>query len=166
MRVVQYTQVITEREAELLHVEQQLRGQRTAARVQALRLLKSGQAATVRAVAPMVGYTERQVQEWWRRYRVGGLAALLVVPARRGTPSKLTDVAYRGLEAEMTAGRIATLRDTQAYLRVAWGIEYRSLNGVWLQLRKRRAKPKTGRRRHRKADGAAQAAFQQTSVSR
>ena len=38
-------------------------------------------------------------------------------------------------------------------------MEYASLNGVWWQLRKHRIKLKTGRRRHRRADAAAQEAF-------
>jgi hypothetical protein len=38
-------------------------------------------------------------------------------------------------------------------------VEDASLNGVWWQRRKHRIKLKTGRRRHRKADPAAQEAF-------
>jgi hypothetical protein len=67
--------------------------------------------------------------------------------------------ALAGLEAVMATGAITTLVDAQRYLAEEWGIVYPSLNGVWVQLRKHRIKKKTGRRRHRRADAAAQAAF-------
>jgi hypothetical protein len=59
----------------------------------------------------------------------------------------------------MAEGAIATLKDAQAYLAERHGIVYRSLNGVWAQLRQRQTKLKAGRRRHELADAAAQEAF-------
>jgi transposase len=61
--------------------------------------------------------------------------------------------------AVMATGQIATLKDAQTYLAERHGIVYRSLNGVWRQLRKHKIKRKTGRRRHALADAAAQEAF-------
>ena len=58
----------------------------------------------------------------------------------------------------MRAGRVARLREAQAFLRDRHGVAY-SLNGVSLLFKRHRVKLKTGRRRHRKADAAAQAAF-------
>ena len=60
----------------------------------------------------------------------------------------------------MRAGRIGTLEEARRYLAERHGVAYASLNGVWWQLRKHKIKLKTGRRRHRKADPAAQEAFQ------
>jgi transposase len=162
MRRIDYIQAIKESELELLALEQQLRGRRTAVRVQMLRLLKSRKVETVQAAAPIVGFSHRQLQNWWASYRAGGIEALLVVKRRPGGQTRLTEAAYTGLEGEMKAGRVATLKDAQAYLSREWGIVYRSLNGVWLQLRKRGAKPKTGRRRHRKANVEAQQTFKKT----
>jgi putative transposase len=162
---VDYTGLIAESEEELRELEQQHRGKRTAVRIQALRLLRSGQVSSLRAVAPLVGYSYRQVQQWWYCYRDGGMEGLLHLKPHLGKPSRLTEEAFTALAAEMAAGKIATLKDVQTYLKEQWGIVYHSLNGVWLQLHKRRAKPKTGRRRHRKADAEAQTAFKQTSPS-
>ena len=154
-----YRQAISESEEELRRREKELRGQAKQARVRMLVLLKSGAAPSLPRCAPLVGYSLRQVTRWWARYRESGLKALLTDPPRPGKPSKLTDEAYEGLCERMREGKIATLRDARKYLAEEWGIEYGSLGGVWWQLKRRRAKPKTGRRRHRKADPKAQEAY-------
>lgn len=109
----------------------------------------------MRAVSPVVGYTERQLQKWWRLYRAGGLE----VKPHKGSVCRLTDEAYAGLAKEMAEGKVGTLKDSRVYLDREWGIVYRSLNGVWRQLNRRGAKPKTGRRRHWQADSDQQEAF-------
>lgn len=154
-----YPTAIVESEAALAAEERRRRGRPAAARVRMLRLLKAGAAPTLGACAPLVGYSPRQLARWWKRYREGGLAGLLAEPPRPGRASRLTPAALAGLEGEMREGRIATLEDARRYLAERWGVEYASPNGVWWQLRKHRIKLKTGRRRHRKADAAAQAAF-------
>jgi transposase len=158
MRTV-YPAAIGESEQELTAQERRLRGRPAAARLRMLRLLKDGTAPTLGACAPLVGYSPRQVARWWRRYREGGLPGLLADKPRPGKASRLTAEALAGLEEQMRAGRIATLEETRRYLRERWGVEYASLNGVWWQLRKHRITLKTGRRRHRRADPAAQEAF-------
>jgi transposase len=154
-----YPSVIGESEQELAAAERRLRGRPIAARVRMLRLLKTGAAATLGACAPLVGYSPRQVARWWAAYRAGGPAALTRERPRPGKASRLTPEALAGLEERMRAGGIATLDDARRYLAERWGIEHASLNGVWWQLRKHKIKLKTGRRRHRKADAAAQEAF-------
>ena len=158
MRIA-YPIEIAETAAELAAAERRLRGRPAAARVRALRLLKGGRAASLGGCAALVGYSPRQMARWWATYRAGGLAALTRERPRPGEASRLTAEALAGLEAAMRAGAIATLEDARRYLRERWGIEHASLNGVWWQLRKHRIKLKTGRRRHRQADPAAQAAF-------
>lgn len=154
-----YPSVIGESEEELAAAERRLRGRPAAARVRMLRLLRTGVAPTLGACAPLLGYSPRQLARWWAAYRAGGLAALTRERPRPGKASRLTPEALAGLEDGMRAGGIATLEDARRYLAERWGIEYASLNGVWWQLRKHRIKLKTGRRRHRKADAAAQEAF-------
>lgn len=154
-----YRSVITETEDELAAAERRLRGRPAAARVRMLRLLKGGAAPTLGACAPLLGYSPRQLARWWAAYRGGGLAALLAEKPRPGKASRLTPEALAGLEGELRAGAIATLADARAYLAERWGIAYGSLNGVWWQFRKHGIKLKTGRRRHRKADPAAQDGF-------
>lgn len=150
---------ITEDEASLRREERRVRGRPTAVRVRALRLLKGGAARTLGACADLVGHSPRQVARWWGLYRAEGLDGLLREPARPGKASRLTPEAAADLERAMAAGAIATLKDAQAYLAERHGVVYRSLNGVWAQLRKRKSKRKAGRRRHELADAAAQAAF-------
>jgi transposase len=154
-----YRTVIAEDEAALQALERRLRGRPIAARVQALRLLKSGMARSLEACATLVGHSPRQVARWWATYRREGTAGLLREPLRRGKISRLTPAALADLEEAMTAGQIATLKDAQTYLADHHGIVYGSLNGVWQQLRKHKIKLKTGRRRHALADAAAQEAF-------
>lgn len=154
-----YPTAISESAEELARLERALRGRRQHARVRMLRLLKVGAAPSLPRCAPLVGYSPRQLTRWWRRYRAAGLAGLLVDRPRPGKASRLSAEAYAGLAEEMRAGRVSTLRDARRYLAERWGIVYGSLSGVWWQLHRRKARPKTGRRRHRQADRARQEAF-------
>jgi transposase len=154
-----YPSVIGESEQELAALERRLRGRAGAARVRMLRLLKGGAATTLGACAPLVGYSPRQLARWWAAYRAGGLGALTRERPRPGKASRLTAAALAGLEEQMRAGAIATLEDARRYLAEEHGVVYASLNGVWWQLRKHKIELKTGRRRHRRADPAAQEAF-------
>ncbi len=154
-----YSKAIGESEQELRELERELRGQARQARVRMLVLLRSGAATSLRQCAPLVGYSLRQLQRWWGRYRQFGLEGVLTDKPRLGKVSKLTEEAYEGLCEQMRAGRIATLKDARRYLAQEWGIEYQSLGGLWWTLHKRKAKPETGRRRHRQADQESQEAF-------
>lgn len=154
-----YPRVIREDETTLRRVERHVRGRPTAIRVQALRLLKSGAASSLQRCADLVGHSPRQVARWWATYQQDGLDGLLREPTYPGKTPRLTLEALVDLEAMMVTGQIATLKDAQAYLAAHHGIVYRSLNGVWVQLRKHKIKLKTGRRRHALADAAAQEAF-------
>ncbi len=154
-----YRTVITEDEPALRQMERQVRGRPTAVRVQALRLLKSGAARSLEACATLVGHSPRQVARWWALYRREGLEGLLREPTYPGRRPRLTPVALADLERVMAAGRIAPLKDAQAYLAEYHGIVYPSLNGVWQQLRKHKITLKTGRRRHALTDAEAQEAF-------
>jgi transposase len=154
---IDYGERIAESEAELRARGRALRGRPTADRAKRLRLLEAGRERSLRRAAAVLGYSERQAQRWWERYAAGGLAALLAEPARAGRRERLTAAAWEGRDAEMRAGRVARLREAQAYLRERHGLAY-SLNGVSLLFKRRGVKLETGRRRHRKAGPAAQAA--------
>lgn len=163
---IKYPQTIGEIEAELAQLEHQLRGTKQAVRVQMLRLLKSGQAASLGAVAPLVGYSQVQCTRWWEEYRREGLHALVQPPEYPGRPSQLTAEARADLHAAMERGEIATLEAARQYLDTHWQIAYASGKGVWKQLRRERTHQKTGRLRHRKASAAKQAALKKTSRRR
>lgn len=159
---IDYSRTIRQDPKRLQEYERQQRGTTLASRVRLLRLLKTGQARSLPEAAALLGYSTVQVTRWWGCYRQRGLPGLLQNPVRPGRPSQMTAAAWRGLQHEMRAGRIGRLEDARQYLQRRWHIYYASVNGVWHLLRQRRAKCKTGRRRHRQADAAAQAAFKKT----
>lgn len=163
---IPYATLISENEADLQVLEHQYRGQRPTDRVRFLRLLKSEQIHTIQACVPVLGYSRAQLSRWWARYQAGGLQALLAEPSHPGSKGQMTAEAWADLETAMKQGQIATLEQARQYLARRWGIHSQSVNGVWWHLHRRRAKPKTGRRRHRRADPAEPEAFKKTSASR
>ena len=160
---IPYATAIVETIEELTHQERALRGTAQAVRVRALLLVKTGQVPSLRAAAPLLGFDYRTLQAWWRRYRTGGLAGLVAPPVYPGKRPRLTAAAWAGLEAAMLAGEIATLKDAQGYLAREHGIHYASLNGIWYHLHRRGARPKTGRRRHRRANAEQQAEWKRAT---
>jgi transposase len=154
-----YPAAIQEDALALARRERELRGDRREARVRTLRLLRGGRATSLPRCAPLVGYSLRQVTRWWGRYRAGGLEGLLTDKPHLGEASRLTPEAYAALGGRMRGGRVATLQDARRYLAEAWRIVYPTVGGLWAQLHARKARPKTGRRRHVKADEAAQEAW-------
>lgn len=133
---INYVELIVESEHELSTLERRLRGTQTVARVQMLRLLKSGQAESLRACAPLIGYSLRQLTRWWDQYQDGGLEAMLVVQGQVGRRSQLTPEATAALRDEIAAGRIRQLDAARRYLSECWGIHYDSVNGVWWMLKR------------------------------
>jgi transposase len=161
MMWIDYGDQITQTPAAILTLERRLRGRPLADRVKLLRLLKTRTCRSLRSAAPMLGYSERQLQRWWGTYATGGIEALWQRPTRRGRQAQVRDDAWTALAAEMHAGRVARLKDAQRYLRERWGIDYRSLNGVSRRFIRHKTELKTGRRRHRRANLAAPAALKQ-----
>jgi transposase len=159
---IDYGAQILQSPAALLALERRLRGRPTADRVKLLRLLKTRTIRSVRAAAPVLGYSERQLQRWWASYTSRGLEALVRWQPRPGRQEQVPLEAWTALAAEMHAGRVARLTEAQRYLREQWGIAYHSLNGLSQLFKRHKTKLKTGRRRHRRADPAAQTALKQS----
>ena len=162
---IDYPSVIRESEEQLRALEWQHRSDgRVAKRIQMVRLLKSGGCRSMRRAAPILEYSVPQLERWWRSYREGGIDALLVdPPSMRGRMEFMTPQAWEGLHAEMETGRMRTLEQVRRYLAEEWDGHYASSGSVSGLFKRHKVKWKTGRRRHRKADAAAQAAFKQTS---
>ena len=158
---IDYGEQIPQSTTALLMLEKQLRGRPVADRVKLLRLLKSGTIRSLRAAAPVLGYSERQLQRWWAIYTTRGLDPLVQRPPRLGRQEQVSPEAWAALAVEMRAGRVARLKAAQRYLREQWRTDYRSLNGLSQLFKRHKTKLKTGRRRHRQADPAAQTAFKQ-----
>jgi transposase len=159
---IDYRQAIGENAADLIKLERRYRGAGVGDRIKMLRLLKTEAYPSQRQLATALGYTERQLRRWWRLYVHGGLTALLHRAPPRGRPERLEAAALAALEAEMEAGRIGRLRDAQRFLAEQWGIHYHGVSGLSRLCQRHKIKLKTGRRRHRRADAEAQAAFKKT----
>ncbi len=156
---IDYRDQITQSTTALQVLEKRLRGRPLADRVTLLRLLKAGTIRSLRAAAPVLGYSERQLQRWWASYTARGLEALVQWQPRPGRQEQVSPEAWAALAMEMRAGRIARLKEAQRYLREQWRTDYRSLNGLSQLFKRHKTKLKTGRRRHRQADPVAQTAF-------
>ncbi len=135
---VDYPQRIAETVNELAALEKRLRGEAVCDRVKMLRLLKSGAYASRRPLAPVLGYSERQLQRWWKAYEKGGLSALLDEKPVGGSQERVTPEVVAGLQRERAAGRLPRLKDVQAYLQQRHGIAYHSLQGVADMLQRHR----------------------------
>lgn len=132
-----YPNQIRESEEELERLERSLRGQALCDRVKMLRLLKSGAYESRRTLAPTLGYSERQLQRWWKTYKKGGIDALLDEKAVGGSTERVTDEAWAALKNEMGNGNIKQLKEAQAYLEERFGIEYTSLQGLSDMIKRR-----------------------------
>ena len=161
---IDYPNVITESPEQLHELEKRHRYTHLFQRVRMLRLLKSGECSNLGEAADALGYSRRQCQRWWSTYYAeGGVDELLVSRVAQGGRQELiTEEAWEELEEVMKEGRIATYAQAHAFLRDR-GIEYANPDSVGQLFRRRKAKLKTGRPRHEKADPQEQEAFKKTS---
>lgn len=162
---IDYRQAIGESAADLIQLERRYRSVGVGDRVKMLRLLKTEAYPSQRQVAIALGYTERQLRRWWRLYAHGGLTALLHRAPAGGRPGRVDAAVLAALAAEMEAGRIGRLRDAQQFLAERCSVHYQGVSGVSRLCQRHGIKLKTGRRRHRRAEAEAQAAFKKTSPS-
>ena len=132
-----YQDQIQESEQELEHLERSLRGQALCDRVKMLRLLKSGTYDSRRTLAPTLGYSERQLQRWWKLYKKTGIDGLLEEKAVGGSTERVTDDAWKGLKLAMRSGHVKQLKEAQAYLIEHFDIEYNSLQGLSDMIKRR-----------------------------
>jgi transposase len=163
---IDYPNVITENAERLHELEKRYRYTHLFQRVRMLRLLKSGECSNLGEAADALGYSRRQCQRWWGAYSEGGLDKLLVSRVdERGRQEFVTENAWEELEEAMKEGRIATCAQARNFLGER-GIEYASADSVGGLFRRRKAKLKTGRPRHEKADEQEQEAFKKSSPRR
>jgi len=96
-----YRLEIQESEAELKQLLRQHSEVGAREKVQLLYLLKSQQAATIKAAAQMLGRHRVTVQNWLRQYRQGGLSTLLSVKSSPGRPRSIPAWAERALSGRL-----------------------------------------------------------------
>jgi len=163
MPKIDYPNVIEEDVEELKKLEKRHRYSHLFHRVRMLRLLKSGECKNLSEAAEALGYSWRQCQRWFAIYQRGGKRELLVSRVdERGPKELLTEEAWEELQEAMKRGEIATTSQAHEFL-VERGIGYSHPESVGGLLRRRKAKPKTGRPRHEKADQREQEDFKKSS---
>ncbi len=163
MPKIDYPNVIEEDVEELKKLEKHHRYSHLFHRLRMLRLLKSGECANLSEAAEALGYSWRQCQRWFATYQRGGKRELLVSRVdERGPKELITDKAWEQLQEAMKRGEIATVSQAHEFL-VNRGIGYSHPESVGGLLRRRKAKPKTGRPRHEKANLQEQEDFKKSS---
>jgi transposase len=156
-----YPDLIRETPEELARLERKHRSSPLEDRLKMLRLLKAETYPSRMRLAPVLGYSPRQLQRWWDAYRRGSLEALLDRASPGGSAERISAEAWTALETEMKAGRVARLREARGFLREHFSTSY-TIGGLSDLFRRRKAKLKTGRRRNRKASPEEQAVFKKT----
>lgn len=158
---LRYDELIHETPDQLLRLERHHRRSPVADRFKMLRLLKTEAARSRRALAETLGYSERQLHRWFVAYRNGGIEALARYEPHTGSSERIPLEALKALQDEMKAGRIAKLKQAQAFLEKRYGIGY-SIGGLSELFQRKKIKLKTGRRRHVQASAEEQEAFKKT----
>jgi transposase len=167
MPKIHYSRVIEEDPQRLKELEKFHRYTHLFQSVRMLRLLKSEECANLGEAAEALGYSWRQCQRWFDSYQEGGLRELLKSRvSERGRRELVTQEAFEDLEEAMKRGEIATISEADRFLGERHGIFYAHPDGVGQLLRRRKAKLKTGRPRHEKADPDEKEAFKKTSPPR
>ena len=151
--------------------ELQAAGRRTAdgnERDRVRMVMHACQGETGAAIAKRLGYTDRSVRHWIRRYNEGGLAALQDRP-RSGRPRHLEMAKESDLRRRLDAGAqasdgVCALRgeDGRRILNEEFGARY-SLSGTYVLLHRLGYSSLVPRPQHPEADPAAQEAFEKNS---
>jgi transposase len=158
-----YAKLIKEKVEALLEVEQQQKQALLRDRVRFIRLLKAGVAKSQRLAGEQIGLKERQSQRLWYSYRNKGMQGLLSYPYQ-GTFSKLSTTQVSRLRSYLKTDSVDTLKQAQAYLQEAFGVDY-TIAGVSLLFKRLKIKLKTGRPTNIRQDQAEKEAFKKTSHS-
>lgn len=154
-----YPDLIEEPVSVLAKRERACRGTPLESRLKMLRLLKAELFRSRSALAPVLGYSERQLKRWFDAYQERGLEGLLDRGDPGGSSERITPEAWTALQQKMIAGGISRLEDARRYLAEEHGIRYANITSISDLFKRRGVKLKTGRKQNRKADPKAQAAF-------
>jgi transposase len=160
---MEYSKKIKESLEELLELEQKQKQALLRDRVRFIRLLKAGQAPGQRFAGEQIGLKERQSQRLWHSYKNKGMAGLLAYPYK-GTFGKLSTTQISRLRSYLKTDSVDTLKQAQAYLQEAFGVDY-TIAGVSLLFKRLKIKLKTGRPTNIRQDQAEKQAFKKTSHS-
>ena len=155
-----YPTLIKEAPGELLEHERRHRHSITGSRIRMLRLLKRGEAKSVREASELIGYSWRHTQRWLTTYRKEGLQALLTAPKQRGgKPELMTPAAWDALNEAMKRAEIKSHREARELL-AEHGVAYADESGIHRLFKRHGIRSKAGRYQHEKSDPEVVAVFE------
>ncbi|NER84658.1 MAG: IS630 family transposase, partial [Leptolyngbya sp. SIO1D8] len=114
---------IHEAAKDLLQLMKEQKQLRQRSRIQALYLLKSGEATSISHVARILGYDRSTVQRWLLRYQPVGLSGLLTIPHHGGRQAAIPPWAQTKLKVRLEQPRgFASYGDIVTWLASECGI--------------------------------------------
>lgn len=155
-----YTEEIQESSTTLSKLLRKEKDTKNRERLRFLLLLKSGKVKSQSAAGMMINIGERQSQNLWRKYRTGGLEALLLKP-QRGRQSKLNEEQIADLEERLKQDDIQFLDEASELIKKEYGESY-TRSGVFRLFQRMKVKKKTGRPVNIRQDKAGLANFKKT----
>ena len=161
MRKLDFPTLIKEDLATLEKRERQQTIARLRLRVQFLRLLKTQQAASIKAASQTIGITAKRGYEWWDVYKEKELDGYLQLhyKPRRARLSK--EQQAKLLLRSSADNGFGSQREAIKYLRDEFGVSY-TQSGVCLLFQRLKIKAKEPRPENRKADQEAQTEYKKT----
>lgn len=160
MRIINYSEVITEEVEELKRLEKQQKDARLRDRVRFIRYLKEGRATSQPQAGEMVGLQRRRSQQLWKQYREAGLSALLTIHYK-GSWAKLDSQQQARLLQRLDDDDLSTQQQIIDWLKAEMGITY-TQGGISELLSRLKIKSKTGRPVSIRKDETGEKAFKKT----
>lgn len=161
MTMIDYSRAIKEGEKELLQRESDQSKAFVRDRIRFWRLLKSGRCSSQIQAGALIGLRPRSSQRWWKRYREGGLKALLSYPYQ-GTSCRLSQEQRAQLNRYLAEDQIRFLYEAKQYIRQQFGVHY-STSGLHKLFGRMKGKKKTGRPSNYRKDEKGANAFKKSS---
>lgn len=125
---------IEETKAELKQILARQKNAVNYKKVQALYLMKTGQVATVKDLAELLGVHRVTVQKWFKKYKEQGIKSLLVSKKSTGRPSVVTQAALSELKEKLRQSEetFKSYEDIHTWLQEKHGVNanYKTIYGL------------------------------------
>ena len=161
MRKLDFPTLIKENVQTLEKRERQETIARLRLRVQFLRLLKTQQAASIKAATQTVGVTAKRGYEWWDLYKEKELDGFLQLHYKPRRARLSREQQAKLLERSSTANGFGSQREVIKYLQDEFAVSY-TQPGVCLLFQRLKIKAKEPRPENQKADKEAQTEYKKT----
>ncbi len=164
MRRIDFANLIQETAEQLRKREKKEKDARLRLRVQLLRLLKSGESATLKTACQICGITPKHGYDLWRKYLEHGLSTYLQLNWKP-RQSKLNGEQQRKLLVRASSENgFGSQAEARQYLRDEFGVSY-TQGGVCLLFQRLRIKAKEPRPVNRQASLEEQTEYKKTLLA-